>query len=84
MDNNRIITINDKKYKEENLSNEIKTSLISLSTHKTSKTRLQIDIENCDILIKHHGKIVDDELVKIKPIEEDIVAEDKTYENGKS
>ena len=62
----------------------MRNSLIALSTQKTNRARLEIDLNNCEILIQHHSKIVDDELAKIKPISENIIAEDKTYENGKS
>ena len=81
---NKSIVINDKKYYEKDLNENMRNSLIALSTQRTNKARLQIDVNNADILITHHSKIVDDELAKIKPIGESIVAEDKTYENGKS
>ena len=81
---NRTITINDKKYYEKDLNENMRNSLIALSTQKTNKARLQIDVNNAEILILHHGKIVDEELAKIKPISESIIAEDKTYENGTS
>ena len=81
---NKSIVINDKKYYEKDLNENMRNSLIALSTQRTNKARLQIDVNNADILITHHSKIVDDELAKIKPIGESVVAEDKTYENGKS
>ena len=81
---NRTITINDKKYYEKDLNENMRNSLIALSTQKTNKARLQIDVNNAELLILHHGKIVDEELAKIKPISESIIAEDKTYENGTS
>ncbi len=81
---NRTITINNKNYYENELNETMRNSLIALSTQKTNKARLQIDVNNAEILILHHGKIVDEELAKIKPISENIIAEDKTYENGTS
>jgi hypothetical protein len=47
----------------------MRNSLIALSTQKTNKARLEIDVNNCQILIDHHGKIVDEELAKIKSID---------------
>lgn len=81
---NRAIVINGKNYYENELNQTMRNSLIALSTQKTNRARLEIDLNNCEILIQHHSKIVDDELAKIKPISENIIAEDKTYENGKS
>jgi hypothetical protein len=81
---NRTITINNKNYYENELNETMRNSLIALSTQKTNKARLQIDVNNAEILILHHGKIVDEELAKIRPIAENIIAEDKTFENGKS
>lgn len=81
---NRTVTINNNNYYENEINETMRNSLISLSTQRTNKARLQIDVNNADILIIHHAKVVDDELAKIKPIGESAVAEDKTYENGKS
>ena len=47
----------------------MRNSLIALSTQKTNKARLEIDVNNCQILIDHHSKIVDEELAKIKSID---------------
>lgn len=66
---NRTITINDKKYYEKDLNENIRNSLIALSTQRTNKARLEIDVNNAQILIDHHGKIVDEELAKIKSID---------------
>lgn len=66
---NRTITINDKKYYEKDLNENMRNSLIALSTQKTNKARLEIDVNNCQILIDYHGKIVDEELAKIKSID---------------
>jgi hypothetical protein len=66
---NRTITINDKKYYEKDLNENMRNSLIALSTQKTNKARLEIDVNNAQILIDHHGKIVDEELAKIKSID---------------
>ena len=66
---NRTITINNKKYYEKDLNENMRNSLIALSTQKTNKARLEIDVNNAQILIDHHGKIVDEELAKIKSID---------------
>ena len=66
---NRTITINNKNYYENELNETMRNSLIALSTHKTNKARLQIDVNNAEILILHHVKIVDEELAKIKSID---------------
>jgi len=66
---NRSIVINGKSYYEKDLNENMRNSLIALSTQKTNKARLEIDINNCQILIDHHGKIVDEELAKIKSID---------------
>ncbi len=66
---NRTITINDKKYYEKDLNEKIRNSLISLSSQKNNKLKLEIDINNCEILINYHSKIVDEELAKIKSID---------------
>jgi len=66
---NRTITINDKKYYEKDLNENMRNSLIALSTQKTNKARLEIDVNNAQILIDHHGKTVDEELAKIKSID---------------
>ena len=47
----------------------MRNSLIALSTQRTNKARLQIDVNNAEILIVHHAKVVDDELSKIKSID---------------
>lgn len=66
---NRTITINDKKYYEKDLNEKMRNSLISLSSQKNNKLKLEIDINNCEILINYHSKIVDEELAKIKSID---------------
>jgi len=66
---NKSIVINNKKYYEKDLNENMKNSLIALSTQRTNKARLQIDVNNADILIVHHAKVVDDELAKIKSID---------------
>ena len=66
---NKSIVINDKKYYEKDLNENMRNSLIALSTQRTNKARLQIDVNNADILIVHHAKVVDDELAKIKSID---------------
>ena len=66
---NRSIVINGKSYYEKDLNENMRNSLIALSTQKTNKARLEIDVNNAQILIDHHGKIVDEELAKIKSID---------------
>ena len=66
---NKSIVINDKKYYEKDLNENMRNSLIALSTQRTNKARLEIDVNNADILIVHHAKVVDDELAKIKSID---------------
>ena len=66
---NKSIVINDKKYYEKDLNENMRNSLIALSTQSTNKARLQIDVNNAEILIVHHAKVVDDELSKIKSID---------------
>lgn len=66
---NRSIVINGKSYYEKDLNENMRNSLIALSTQKTNKARLEIDVNNAQILIDHHAKIVDDELAKIKSID---------------
>ena len=66
---NRTITINNKNYYENELNETMRNSLIALSTQKNNKVRLAIDLNNCEILINHHGKLVDEELAKIKSID---------------
>jgi hypothetical protein len=66
---NKSIVINDKKYYEKDLNENMRNSLIALSTQRTNKARLQIDVNNADILIVHHAKVVDDELAKIQSID---------------
>ncbi len=66
---NRTVIVNDKKYYENDLNDNERNSLIALSTQKNNKVRLAIDLNNCEILINHHGKLVDEELAKIKSID---------------
>lgn len=66
---NRAITINDKKYYEKDLNDEVRNSLIALTTQRNNKVRLAVDLNNCEILINHHDKIVKEELAKIKSID---------------
>lgn len=66
---NRTITIYDKTYYEKDLNENLRNSLIALSTQKSNKARLEIDVNNCEILISYHNKIVNDELAKVKSID---------------
>jgi hypothetical protein len=66
---NRTVVINNKKYYENDLNDTLRNSLIALGTQRNNKVRLAVDLNNCDILINHHDKIVNEELAKIKSID---------------
>ena len=63
------IKIKGKEYDEKKLTDQAKAWLAIMRDLQTNKVRLAIDLNNCEILINHHGKLVDEELAKIKSID---------------
>ena len=56
------ITINGKEYDENDLSDEVKNSIIQVQNANNAIARLQSEILNHQILSQHHSKNIQDNL----------------------
>ena len=56
------ITINGKEYDENDLSNDVKNSILQVQNSNNAVIRLKAEILNHQILVQHHSKNVQDNL----------------------
>ena len=56
------ITINGKEYDENDLSDEVKNSILQVQNSNNAVARLKAEILNHQILSQHHSKVVQDNL----------------------
>tara|TARA_B100001057_G_C22763902_1_gene916957 strand:- start:744 stop:935 length:192 start_codon:yes stop_codon:yes gene_type:complete len=50
------ITIDGKEYDEQKFSPELQNYIVSRQELQTSKTRLNLEIEKCDVLTEYYNK----------------------------
>jgi len=62
----KVITINDKEYKESELSPTIKQNLAILGDCNNKKIIASLDVAKNDILIGEYSKRINDELEQLK------------------
>ena len=56
------ITIDGKEYDEADLDNDVKNSILQVQNSNQSIARLQAEILNHQILVRHHSKNIQDKL----------------------
>ena len=56
------ITIDGKEYDETKLDNDVKNSILQVQNSNQSIARLQAEILNHQILVRHHSKNIQDKL----------------------
>ena len=71
------ITIDGKEYDETKLDNDVKNSILQVQNSNQSIARLQAEILNHQILVRHHSKNIQDKL----PADEEAPTEEATTES---
>ncbi len=68
------VNINGKNYDDTKLDDKIKTAVVQAQTQQNKMKQLQIEFENCKVLLEHHTKYLKENL----PAEAEIKEEPKT------
>ena len=74
------ITINGKEYDENDLSDEVKNSILQVQNSNNAVARLKAEILNHQILAQHHSKNIQDNL----PADEEAPTEEATIETAEA
>tara|TARA_B100001996_G_C18526209_1_gene541180 strand:- start:587 stop:808 length:222 start_codon:yes stop_codon:yes gene_type:complete len=68
------VNINGKNYDDTKLDDKIKTAVVQAQTQQNRMKQLQIEFENCKVLLEHHTNYLKENL----PAEAEIKEEPKT------
>ena len=72
------IKLNDKWYDENKFNAEIKNAILQVSNYQKQVSNLKADLQNCQIIIAHHAKFIQDNVPASAEIEEPKVEETAT------
>tara|TARA_R100001594_G_C3861981_1_gene221190 strand:- start:205 stop:426 length:222 start_codon:yes stop_codon:yes gene_type:complete len=60
-----VITIDNKEYKAESLTEKAKFCINAIASAQTKKQQLQVEVSNADILLSHYTKELKKELIDL-------------------
>ena len=63
------IKLNDKWYDESKLNAEIRNSIIQVNNYQKQVSNLKADLQNCQIIIAHHAKFINENVPASAEIE---------------
>jgi len=72
------IKLNDKWYDESKFNAEIKNAIVQVSNYQKQVSNLKADLQNCQIIIAHHAKFIQDNVPASAEVEEPKVEETAT------
>jgi len=71
------IKLNDKWYDENKFNAEIKNAILQVSNYQKQVSNLKADLQNCQIIIAHHAKFIQDNVPASAEVEEPKAQESK-------
>ena len=72
------IKLNDKWYDESKFNAELKNAIVQVNNYQKQVSNLKADLQNCQIIIAHHAKFIQDNVPASAEIEEPKVEETAT------
>jgi len=72
------IKLNDKWYDESKFNAELKNAIVQVSNYQKQVEKIKADLQNCQIIIAHHAKFIQDNVPASAEIEEPKVEETAT------
>ena len=64
------IKLNNKWYDETKFSPEIKNAIVQVNNYQKQVNNLKADLQNCQIIIAHHAKFIQDNVPASAEVEE--------------
>ena len=64
------IKLNDKWYDESKFNTEIKNAIVQVGNYQKQVNNLKADLQNCQIIIAHHAKFIQDNVPASAEVEE--------------
>ena len=64
------IKLNDKWYDESKFNPEIKNAIVQVNNYQKQISNLKSDLQNCQIIVAHHAKFIQDNVPASAEIEE--------------
>ena len=64
------IKLNDKWYDESKFNPEIKNAIVQVNNYQKQISNLKADLQNCQIIVAHHAKFIQDNVPASDEIEE--------------
>ena len=64
------IKLNDKWYDESKFNPEIKNAIVQVNNYQKQISNLKADLQNCQIIVAHHAKFIQDNVPASAEIEE--------------
>ena len=64
------IKLNDKWYDESKLNAELKNAIVQVNNYQKQVSNLKADLQNCQIIIAHHAKYIQDNVPAAAEIDE--------------
>lgn len=64
------IKLNDKWYDESKFNPEIKNAIVQVNNYQKQISNLKADLQNCQIIVAHHAKFIQDNIPASAEIEE--------------
>ena len=64
------IKLNDKWYDESKFNTELKNAIIQVGNYQKQVSNLNVDLQNCKIIVAHHAKFIQDNVPASAEIEE--------------
>ena len=64
------IKLNDKWYDESKFNNELRNAIVQVNNYQKQVSNLKADLQNCQIIIAHHAKFIQDNVPASAEVEE--------------
>ena len=64
------IKLNDKWYDESKFNTELKNAIVQVNNYQKQVNNLKADLQNCQIIIAHHAKFIQDNVPASAEVEE--------------
>ena len=71
------IKLNDKWYDETKFNAELKNAIVQVNNYQKQVSNLKADLQNCQIIIAHHAKFIQDNVPVSAEVEEPKAEESK-------
>ena len=69
------IKLNDKWYDESKFNPEIKNAIVQVNNYQKQISNLKADLQNCQIIVAHHAKFIQDNVPASAEVEQPKVEE---------